>query len=385
MRGLSKVAVLICTVALSTGCHRYNVQHLSSDALGGRNNNSAGGIAARDYVIDVLDQFTVGSIQGQTGAAAYKQTFPTGVNVLGQITGTVRPDEYVIIGAHYDHHANCGTIAGDNICNGATDNATGTAMVLEMAARFAADPPDRTVVFALWDAEEDGLVGSQYYVNNPVIPLAKTVAYLNLDIQGANLLPTLSNNTFAIGAGSGGAGFQALVDSAYDASTLDGIQLSAVFGLFRSDYAPFLGKSVPTVFFSDSTGPCYHTPDDEYEIVDFDKLDQQTDVLHHTASALAYDDPAHPGTFTTPVWEARPTIVFEDVVRLLGVIDTSLPDWDRFPQSLRDEGLAERAVLAQIVADGPAAFDDADVGPVLNSAIVAVDLLTYGDCDSFLN
>jgi hypothetical protein len=86
MRGLSKVAVLIGTVALSTGCLRYNVQHLSSDALGGRNNNSAGGIAARDYVIDVLDQFTVGSIQGQTGAAAYKQTFPTGVNPTWPIT-----------------------------------------------------------------------------------------------------------------------------------------------------------------------------------------------------------------------------------------------------------------------------------------------------------
>lgn len=384
-RILRGAAVALMSTAMLTGCLRYNVQQLSSDAMGGRNNNSPGGIAARDFVISILDDFSVGAMPGQTGDAAFKQTFPQGVNVLSRITGTSRPNEYVIIGAHYDHHASCGSIAGDNICNGATDNATGTAMVLEMAARFAANPPDRTVVFALWDAEEDSLLGSQYYVNNPVVPLASTVAYLNLDIQGANLLPTLRNHTFAIGAGSGGSAFEAAVDAAYAGSSLDGQQLSAIFGLFRSDYANFLGKNVPTVFFSDSTGPCYHTPDDEYEIVDFPKLEEQTEVLHHTASALAYDNPGSPGTFLTPVWEARPTVVYDDVVRLLDVIETSLPDWGRFPQNLYDSGIAQRDILAQIAADGPAAFDSNDHGAVLNAAVVAVDLLTYGDCDGFLS
>lgn len=384
MRRTAWLAVVTALVALLTGCLRFNVEYLSSDALAGRNNNSPGGVAAHDYIIDILGLLAVGAVPGQSGDAAYQQPFPQGVNVLGKITGTSRPDEHVIIGAHYDHHASCGNSGGDIVCNGATDNATGVAMVLDMATRFAADPPERTVVFAFWDAEEDGLLGSQHYVSNPVIPLADTVAYLNLDIQGANLLPTLRNHTFAIGAASGGDALQAVVDAAYDGSSLDGVQLSAVFGLYRSDYAPFLGKNVPTVFFTDSTGPCYHTPDDEVEIVDFDKLAAQTDIVHHTATALANEGPGAPGSFLTPVWETSPTVVFDDVVHLLGVIETSLPDWHRFPQNLSDSALAQRDVLAQIVADGPGAFDDADVGPVLNAAVVAVDLLTYGDCDGFL-
>ncbi len=385
IRRMATMAAVLVSIAMLTGCLHYNVKQLSADAMAGRNNNTPGGVAAREFITGILDDFTEGAMPGQAGAAAYHQSFPQGVNVLGKITGATRPDEYVIIGAHYDHHGSCGNVGGDTICNGATDNATGTAMVLEMAARFAADPPDRTVVFALWDAEEDGLLGSKFYVDNPVVPLADTVAYLNLDIQGANLLPSLRNHTFAVGAGSGGAAFEAAVDSAYSGSTLDGVQLSAVFGLYRSDYASFLDKSVPTVFFTDSTGPCYHTPKDEYEIVDFPKLGQQTDVLHRTASALAYEDPAGSGSFLTPVWENRPTIVYDDVVRLLGIIETSLPDWDRFPPPLRDGAEAQRLVLAQIVADGPEEFDDADLAPVLNAAVVAVDLLTYGDCDGFLS
>src|SRR5690606_30290780 len=153
MRRLARASVLVVTAVVLTGCLEHNVRHLSSDQFAGRNNNSPGGIAARDYIIDFLDTFTAGAVPGQTGDAAFTQTFPQGVNVLGQITGTVRPNEYVIIGAHYDHHANCGNSGGDTICNGATDNAAGTAMVLEMAARFAQAPPDRSVVFALWDAE----------------------------------------------------------------------------------------------------------------------------------------------------------------------------------------------------------------------------------------
>jgi Zn-dependent M28 family amino/carboxypeptidase len=66
-------------------------------------------------------------------------------------------------------------------------------------------PPRRSVVLALWDAEEDGLVGSLYYVLHPLVPLAKTIAYVNFDIQGANLLPTLRRMSFAVGAETGGS------------------------------------------------------------------------------------------------------------------------------------------------------------------------------------
>lgn len=384
LRRLARTTVLVGAIALLTGCLRFDVAHLSSDRFDGRDNNTPGGVAARDYLIDTLAQYAPGAMAAQTGDAAYTQTFPDGVNVLGRVTGTTRPDEHVIIGGHYDHHSYCGSSDGDIICNGATDNATGAAMVLEAARRFAADPPDRTVVFALWDAEEDGLLGSKHYVEHPVLPLAQTVAYLNMDIMGADLLPTLRSNTFAIGAETGGATLQDAVGTAYDESTLDGVQLSALFGQYRSDYASFVGKQVPTVFFTDSTGPCYHTVDDELEIVDFPKLEQQTDVLYRTAATLAYDDPADPGTFVTPTWESRPAVTHDDAAGLLGVMERSMPDWGRFPQALRDQAGGHRNTLAAIVAGGPENFDDADVGPVLNAAVFAVSMLTYGECDGFL-
>ncbi len=380
VRGAAAVAIAI----VLSGCLHFDVKHLSSDHFNGRNNNSPGGVAAREYLRNRLIGHTQGAVSGAVGPAAYEQVFPEGVNLLGVIPGTVRPHEYVVIGAHYDHHANCGSSNGDTVCNGATDNATGVAMVLEMAERFAADPPDRSVVFVLWDAEEDGLVGSRYYIDHPVIPLGQTVAYLNLDIQGANLLPTLRNTTFAIGAESGGDGLRAVVDDAYLGSSLDGVQLSAVFGLYRSDYAPFVAAGVATVFFTDSTGPCYHTPDDEAENVDFPKLDRQTAVLHHTASALAYAD-AYSGTFRTPTFEAGPIASYPDAVTLLSVIEQSIPDWHRFPTSLQDQALAHRDVLAGIVAEGPDQFDTADMSAVLNAASTAVNLLTYGECDGFLD
>src|SRR5262249_2825984 len=92
---------------------------------------------------------------------------------------------------------------GGDICNGATDNAAGSAIVLGVGLALKKRPPRRSVVLALWDAEEDGLVGSLYYVNNPLVPLSKTVAYVNFDIQGSDLLPSLATTSFAVGPETG--------------------------------------------------------------------------------------------------------------------------------------------------------------------------------------
>ena len=106
------------------------------------------------------------------------QPFPGGTNVVAVIPGTDLADEYVVVGAHYDHLGNsCRVPPGsptDTICNGATDNATGVAAVLPIARSIAAQPtkPRRSVVLALWDSEEDGLLGSLFYVQNPLVPLA---------------------------------------------------------------------------------------------------------------------------------------------------------------------------------------------------------------------
>jgi Zn-dependent M28 family amino/carboxypeptidase len=120
-------------------------------------------------------------------------------NVIGIIPGATRPDEYVLYTAHWDHLGLCKETGEDRICNGAVDNATGTAALVALAeAHKQARRPDRTIVFLAVTAEESGLIGSAYYAANPVFPLAKTVGGINIDgLQ----LAGVSRDFIAIGGG----------------------------------------------------------------------------------------------------------------------------------------------------------------------------------------
>ncbi|MBO6609521.1 M28 family metallopeptidase [Altererythrobacter sp.] len=104
-------------------------------------------------------------------------------NVIGLLPGATRPDEYVIHTAHWDHLGRCTAAPdGDDICNGAVDNATGTAALVALAeAHGKAGAPDRSLVFLAVTAEESGLLGAHYYAENPVFPLAQTVGGINMD------------------------------------------------------------------------------------------------------------------------------------------------------------------------------------------------------------
>ena len=103
-------------------------------------------------------------------------------NVIGVLPGRGRPDEAVLYGAHWDHLGRCTPVDGDDICNGARDNATGTAGLIELARRFAADgPAERSVAFLAFTAEESGLLGSAYYATEPVFAPADTAAMINMD------------------------------------------------------------------------------------------------------------------------------------------------------------------------------------------------------------
>jgi Zn-dependent M28 family amino/carboxypeptidase len=108
-------------------------------------------------------------------------------NVVAILPGKERADEYVLYSAHWDHLGICEPVKGDNICNGALDNATGTAGLIALAEAYVkAGPAARSVVFAAVTAEESGLLGSDYYAANPLFPLAKTVGGINMD--GLNIL-----------------------------------------------------------------------------------------------------------------------------------------------------------------------------------------------------
>lgn len=104
-------------------------------------------------------------------------------NVIGLLPGSTRADEYIIYTAHWDHFGKDPNLEGDQIYNGALDNATGTAALIEVAGAFRAlgSPPRRSILFLAVTAEEQGLLGSDYYARNPIYPLEKTVAVINMD------------------------------------------------------------------------------------------------------------------------------------------------------------------------------------------------------------
>jgi Zn-dependent M28 family amino/carboxypeptidase len=107
-------------------------------------------------------------------------------NVIGVLPGAKRPDEYVLYTGHWDHLGRCTPIAGDDICNGAVDNASGIAGLVTLAQAFhKAGAPDRSIVFLAVTAEESGLLGSKYYAENPIFPLAQTVGGVNMDALNA--------------------------------------------------------------------------------------------------------------------------------------------------------------------------------------------------------
>jgi Zn-dependent M28 family amino/carboxypeptidase len=104
-------------------------------------------------------------------------------NVIGLLPGSERADEYIIYTAHWDHFGKNPDLEGDQIFNGALDNATGTAALIELAEAFQrlGSPPDRSILFLAVTAEEQGLLGSDYYATHPIYPLTKTVAVINMD------------------------------------------------------------------------------------------------------------------------------------------------------------------------------------------------------------
>ena len=146
---------------------------MAADELEGRDNGTAGSLAAQQILIGQLAQFAQPADPTMVGDDGFRHVFPSGTNLLGVIPGGDLADEWVVLGAHYDHLGTDCRIddPADSICNGATDNATGVAVALDAArAIAAAGTPRRSVLVALWDAEEDGLLGSAAYLQAPHAP-----------------------------------------------------------------------------------------------------------------------------------------------------------------------------------------------------------------------
>jgi hypothetical protein len=217
-----------------------HVRFLTSDECAGRETGTDGEKKAAAYLEKELKRWKI-----ETSVPEFRGHGTVGRNVIGIVKGT-EGDEAVVVGAHYDHLGE----SEKGICRGADDNASGTAVVLEVARRLAARPAKRTVVVAFFSGEEMGVLGSRAYVAKPLVPLEKTVAMVNLDMVGR-----LGSKLIVFGVESGDR-FQEYLDE----SPLRIVSKGDPIG--PSDHTSFYLKGVPAVHVFTGSHKDWHKPTD---------------------------------------------------------------------------------------------------------------------------
>jgi hypothetical protein len=291
------------------------VRYLATDELAGRAAGTPGGIAAREYLVE---RFAELGLEPAFEEDSYLQPFRLVrtvvvdgerqgekiecANVIGWLRGSDErlADEFLLVGAHYDH---IGT-GEEGVYNGADDNASGIAALLAIARALTvegAPKPRRSVLFCAFDAEELGLHGASFFCRNPPRSLQQLVTMINIDMLGRGKL--LDRKMFALpkafakiprgpALGVVGTGrspeLDRIVRAVFEAEELP-VFAPDDFGALaptirkmaegRADHAPFEQRRIPFLFFSNSEHDDYHEPTD-----DIDTLDP--DALHHGARAI---------------------------------------------------------------------------------------------------
>ncbi|HVF40092.1 MAG TPA: M28 family metallopeptidase [Gemmatimonadaceae bacterium] len=278
-------------------------------------------------------EFRPVALANATFSASYQVTRKTirSKNVLGRVPGTSRSGETILYGAHWDHlGVGAPDARGDSIYNGAVDNGTGVAAVLEIARMFAAGPkPQRSIVFAFFTAEEKGLLGSEYYAANPVYPLETTVAGFNIDA----LSPTgRARDVLVVGSGQTDIEdrLKTVLAENNRVITPDASPEAGYF--FRSDHFPMAKRGVPMMY-----------------------MDSGIDLLTGgTAAGQAADQAYRRDAYHQPADEFDPAKwsfvgIAEDVVVLhgLGMQLANSRDWPNYRQTsefrpVRDKSAAKR-------------------------------------------
>lgn len=225
-------------------------------------------------------------------------TYPS-VNVVARVPGRDPKlgDEHVLFSAHQDHDGVRFTVDGDNIWNGADDNATTAVALLAIGRAMAAQPARRSALFIWHGAEERGLMGSRWYVKHPTVSLKSIVAVLNGDMMGRN-----DPNTAALlGALPPHRNSPELVDMAHAANkavsqfTIDSSWDDPAHRegwYYRSDHLPYARNGVPALFFTTLLHPDYHTPFDNPDRIDITKLTKMTRWMYATGRLAAEADKA---------------------------------------------------------------------------------------------
>ncbi|WP_124642668.1 M28 family metallopeptidase [Amniculibacterium aquaticum] len=286
---------------------KKNLFVIASDEMEGRDTGSKGQKKAGDYVINYYKDRKIGypEVLGsyfQKVPAEYMnkkswngKRFSDSDNILAFIKGSEKPNEIVVISAHYDH---IGTKNGV-VYNGADDDGSGTVAVMEIAEAFKlaekkGHGPKRSILFMHATGEEHGLFGSSYYVDHPVFPLENTVTNLNIDMIGrcdpGNCnqdyvyvigSEMLSSELKMISEAANNKTYKMKLDYKYD----DPKDPNRLY--YRSDHYNFAKNGIPVAFYFDGIHEDYHKETDDPEKIDYELLKKRTQLIFSTAWELA--------------------------------------------------------------------------------------------------
>lgn len=301
------------------------------------------------------DSFSVGlRISGHSDVI--QTTIPTR-NVVMVLPGTdkVLKNQYVVLGAHFDHLGmggiGSGSRSGDTIAvhYGADDNASGVGMIIELAEKLAADPNShkRSIVVAAFSGEEMGLLGSKKYVENPGIDLTAVNAMVNMDMVGR----LNENSLLQIGGVGTAEPFRKMLTTQNDTTILK-LTLSQE-GSGPSDHSSFYGKNVPVLFVSSGAHLDYHTPADSWKKINYEGMIKIADLMYPIIADLANMDSK------LVFKEAGPKEVAGRGTRRKGVTLGIMPDF---------AGAVKNGLRADLITPGrPAAIGGMKKGDIITS------------------
>lgn len=276
----------------------YTGRYLADDALEGRDAGTPGAACAAEYLAWTFHRLGLAP-GGEDGS--YFQDVPlasvtnpharggTGRNVLAVLPGTDRrADEYIVVGAHFDHLGYGGPGSLDpgsrEIHNGADDNASGVAALVRVAELLAVGPrPRRPVLFMAFTGEEDGLLGASHWTKNPTVPLEKVLAMINLDMVGR----LRENGLVVYGVGTA-AEWTGIVDPLLaQAGITDASRIPDGYG--ASDQTAFYMEGIPVLHLFTNTHTDYHRPSDDWERIDVAGIRTIADVVAGIARRVGSD------------------------------------------------------------------------------------------------
>jgi hypothetical protein len=273
-----------------------HVKFLSSDDFKGRESGTPEGDRTADYVAGLFKEYGLKPLgDGQGAERRFHQKFklPDGreaSNLLGLIEGSdpAKKKECLVIGAHHDHvglgHFGSRDQKGDGqIHNGADDNASGTASLLELAQAFVGAPARRSLLLMSFAAEEKGLLGSKHWCEHPTQPLGTIVTMINLDMVGR------SKEDYLFVGGLGTGTLLKSIVARHNKEFRFKLE-EKPGGMGPSDFEPFYRKDVPVLFFFTNVHEDYHRPGDDWEKVNFQAHERITRLTYKVARDLLDGD-----------------------------------------------------------------------------------------------